>query len=1226
MLLLLHCSDFSLGRCSVWEDRLTNEHDVHLFDTMLREELRDGLQAEGADAASAEQTVLYADIPDSDGRKTGYAFFDSRSSQVAGALKMHLEDFNAMSRWSMTLSFFPYAVEHACRILRVLQQPADRFGHLMLVGVGGSGRQSLTRLAAHMEELDFETIEMQSRYRLPEWQQDLRTLLRRVGTQRRPTVFFLSDAQVADAGLREGMLEDLSCLLLQADFPVTFGEEETDDILKAMEEVADALMWADRSSRGLWQLFVRQCHLHLRIALSMVPLGGSFHARLFRLPSLINCCTFDWFFEWPPNAFVTVARASLEEVLGSSEGGTATEASERNLLDATAYLHHSAQEHAARYRVQQRRFVYVTSASFLQLLSTFRSLLKTKRRDLQATKARYDDAFKQLLHMDQRVELIRSELAAAQPGTEAEQVSDSRLLLAERLVREMKGLGKHWRSESERANAALRSLIGDAILAAAAMTYLGPFTGAFREAVIREWAGGLTLACSTPFSLVETTGSADKVGSWLENGLPHNTTSIDNGVIAALSDRWPLLIDPQLQGSQWIQRMQEDNNMKRKSASAVDMLRDLELAVQFGTPFMLDHVTEELNPTLTPLLRKQTFRQNGVLCIRFGDNTIEYSSSFSFHLVSKLSNPHFLPEVQAMVTLVNFTVTHDGLLHQLLQKTLSKERPELEQEQLRQRLEAADNRRRLRDTEAEMLKLLGEAQGSTVEEDAAFMTTLVKAKKMFDDSEAKEVTVRATASRLEQELDGYRPVALRGALLFFCVLDMEAFDSMLPYSLQRHLDLFERAIEQAAPNPLLSERVSALCHGVTHACHRVACRLLCQKDELMLSFLMCLRIAGGGTVDPTHHRMLRAISGASAPLTAKAVELLEASPCASWLPEYAWRMVLSLSEVGGSLTRLPGAIIAEPAEWRALSHSETPQLAFPGEWQSVLSSVEKLCVMLCLRPDRANGLIHSLVAKEMGLVPSPFDLEQGYAESSCSMPLALLFQDEEHQLLQELIGFGARNGFAGERLTVATLGQNPQSRVTALVEQAISSGTWVILPNLHHTPSFLPSLEAICDSLAKEASPPATFRLWITLQPSPTFPVSILHSSVVLMYEPPQGLRASMQASLSTSPLSDATFFNGPGGPNAWAWKPLLNSIIFLHAVLLERRAYSPRGFTAPYVFSAVELHISIRKLRCALHVYWRLLSVCIHAARHVASVLRSLLVVARRLLELYGPNPRPGP
>lgn len=65
--------------------------------------------------------------------------------------------------------------------------------------------------------------------------------------------------------------------------------------------------------------------------------------------------------------------------------------------------------------------------------------------------------------------------------------------------------------------------------------------------------------------------------------------------------------------------------------------------------------------------------------IKIGDKECDFNPAFRLILHTKLANPHFQPELQAQCTLINFTVTRDGLEDQLLAAVVNMERPDLEE-------------------------------------------------------------------------------------------------------------------------------------------------------------------------------------------------------------------------------------------------------------------------------------------------------------------------------------------------------------------------------------------------------------------------------------------------------------------------------------------------------------------------------------------------------------------
>ena len=84
-------------------------------------------------------------------------------------------------------------------------------------------------------------------------------------------------------------------------------------------------------------------------------------------------------------------------------------------------------------------------------------------------------------------------------------------------------------------------------MAAAAISYLGPFTGPYRAKLLTGWQTKikeLEVPLSETFSVVNTLGNPVSIRDWNLNGLPTDTVSIDNSIFATKGYRWPLMIDP----------------------------------------------------------------------------------------------------------------------------------------------------------------------------------------------------------------------------------------------------------------------------------------------------------------------------------------------------------------------------------------------------------------------------------------------------------------------------------------------------------------------------------------------------------------------------------------------------------------------------------------------------------------------------------------------------------
>jgi dynein heavy chain, axonemal len=284
----------------VFRDRLISEEDCTWFDDATLHELHKSL---GASNWGKEHFTgcLYADFLTRENKE--YQELKDRA-QVSNVLAEYLEEYNINFASRMDLVFFQDAINHVTRISRVLSQPR---GNALLVGVGGSGRQSLTRMAAYMADYKVRQIEITRGYGMNEWRDNLKEILMNAGAKNLPTVFLFSDTQI----VTESFLEDINNILNSGEVPNLYANDELEKIVGLVRPLAKKAGKLE-TREAVLQHYVYLVRENLHIVLAMSPIGAGFRTRCRMFPSLVNCCTIDWFSGWPNEALFSVAERAFE--------------------------------------------------------------------------------------------------------------------------------------------------------------------------------------------------------------------------------------------------------------------------------------------------------------------------------------------------------------------------------------------------------------------------------------------------------------------------------------------------------------------------------------------------------------------------------------------------------------------------------------------------------------------------------------------------------------------------------------------------------------------------------------------------------------------------------------------------------------------------------------------------------------------------------------------------
>ncbi len=106
----------------------------------------------------------------------------------------------------------------------------------------------------------------------------------------------------------------------------------------------------------------------------------------------------------------------------------------------------------------------------------------------------------------------------------------------------------------------------------------------------------------------------------------------------------------------------------------------MELSIVSGKTVLLEEVSEVMDPSLDSIFLQSTFREDGVLKIKLGDKSLLYDANFKLLMTTKIANPHFLPEICIKLTVINFSITFEGLEEQMLVDVIKVEAPEVEEQ------------------------------------------------------------------------------------------------------------------------------------------------------------------------------------------------------------------------------------------------------------------------------------------------------------------------------------------------------------------------------------------------------------------------------------------------------------------------------------------------------------------------------------------------------------------
>lgn len=725
------------------------------------------------------------------------------------------------------------------------------------------------------------------------------------------------------------------------------------------------------------------------------------------------------------------------------------------------------------------------------------------------------------------------------------QLCQERLSLAERLVNGLASERERWGQEIDNLRAGENALIGESLLAAGFVSYIGAFNANFRaqlwkytwlpDIVTREIPisfgtvevmagsgsssaeqsdkGELTtdekfLSRSSSTSAPSASSSkmgvdpldvlsnSSDVAEWLNEGLPADRISIENGCIISSCQRWPLLVDPQLQGIIWLRAHDfrptkaQDTDGRDEQESADQRLvilqpaqknwtHILKNAITNGQNVIIENLDETIDASLEPVIMRQIYKKGRLWVLKFAAEEVEVDLRFRLYLHTKLPNPHYRPEVLAYCTLIDFSVTEKGLEDQLLADVVNLEQPDLETQKRQLQQEFNGYQIHLLQLENDLLERLSNAPDDILS-DVSLIEGLEKTKRTANDVEIALRKGKETERDINMTREVYRPVATEASMMYFLMGQLCKVNHMYRYSLEFFMTFFFVALDGVTSGTTSVEgsaydRAGALKEALRWTIFSMVTRGLVEEHKLLfLTQLMFLLLRRG---------VIGANSGYEPQLSSfllQGSKLVGSENTISWLNESQWQSLQALITLTPFEKFVSDLEKSEP-RFREWYNSTAPELEkLPLEWRELdkFAPFLKLLVVKCLRPDRltqavSNFIMHTLPNGNQYLncdnqLNSFAILQSAFKESSPWTPMYFILSPGSDVLVDvDKLAVQEYEKVKTVDYHNIALGQGQENVAMQTLRISVEKGHWVILNNVHLMPTWMLELDKWLDQIAK---------------------------------------------------------------------------------------------------------------------------------------------------------------
>ena len=752
------------------------------------------------------------------------------------------------------------------------------------------------------------------------------------------------------------------------------------------------------------------------------------------------------------------------------------------------------------------------NATKLELEKTF-EIVSRKQRELQK---QYEDSLEKKKKVEDEQQRLENQLA-----------------IAEKFIGLLADSNERWKIDVSRLKECRLNISGDCILCSSFVSYIGVFNSFFRQKVIDKWKEIITInnvKITEGIDIVRTLTNEAELLKMKAEGLPADPFSEENAVIITQCTRYPLIIDPQMQAIGWLKMRSEKKCLVQYKQKGWDQI--IGEALGTGDPLIIEDVDQEIDPMLSPIMGKQTTNKDKnakMANIRVGSNDYQFNTLTPIYFITKISNPHYKPEIIAQCTLINFIVTEKGLEDQLLASVVNIEKPDLE-ENIRNSVNTLNKlQAELLAKEDDVLQKLSLADPATILENTELINSLENTKNSSIEINKSKKETEDLIKEINEKREIYRGVGQEGSMLFFLIGKLFIINFMYQYSLNSFTYFFEKAISETEKNENQTIRVQKLREKIRYTVYAWVSSGMFECDKKLLLTLIALRLLQRNALT---HESLQGVGNKHIQFLLKCPGKggLD-NPFPSILADSNWNSLCYLSELDGLqgfAEKVKSEYQNKFKEWLQELNCEACDL--PPDWKKYkIYSFHKILIIRACRKERVGIALNEFIRVclpegENFLAPKTFsdNLHRSFMDSKPETPIFFILSPGSNPIADlEILGGQIlpqeikKTFKSGKNFKDIAMGQNAEKLAEEEIRVGNSDGNWVFLQNVHLMPKWLKCLEDKMKEIAKEKGH-EDFRLYLSAEPSDKIPVGILEKCIKLTNEPPSGLKENMCIAFNT--------------------------------------------------------------------------------------------------------------